>query len=372
MIRAADVPRRAEGGRGWIGWIAWGLCFLSGIVVGAGGRDAGLLPGIPGWTQGDGASFREVRGEEDFYVADGLAGHLHKPHAVRTTGWDEHPDQVLHLSTNNLGFREDADTPILKPEGTFRVLVTGDSHIDGVVPNSESFSNRLEALLNGASSRQGYEVINGGTGHYGPFNYEGFLDKFLDLRPDAFIVVVFSGNDFLDAVRTAQKRRMIEVPERPAGYMPRLAETASDHSNAVWQGLNQAYFFKATPQLQATATGVAAERLEGIARTCALQSIELFVVVLPTACDLEAGYCGEAAEKLGLGPRDVGVNRRLGERLLLRLHRQGIRTLDPLADMRHSNEKLFWRHDHHLSDRGHELLAELFFEEFGVLGAGSA
>ena len=102
------------------------------------------------------------------------------------------------MTTNNLGFREDEDTQENKPANTIRVLVTGDSHIDGVVYNSESFPNLLESRLNADYGSERFEVINGGVGYYGPQHYLGFLRKYAFLRPDMFIVVVYSGNDFQD------------------------------------------------------------------------------------------------------------------------------------------------------------------------------
>jgi hypothetical protein len=47
--------------------------------------------------------------------------------------WPEHPEGGFRMVVNNKGLRENEDTQIQKADQAFRILVTGDSHIDGVV-----------------------------------------------------------------------------------------------------------------------------------------------------------------------------------------------------------------------------------------------
>lgn len=63
--------------------------------------------------------------ETDYYVPDALASHVHKPHAKREYAWAEHEKGKVVFRTNNLGFREDEDTEVTKPQHAVRVLVTG-------------------------------------------------------------------------------------------------------------------------------------------------------------------------------------------------------------------------------------------------------
>jgi hypothetical protein len=116
--------------------------------------------------------------QSDYYMSDLVIGHIHRPNVQREVTWDEHPEGRVIMRTNNLGFREDTDTDVKKRDDTVRILVTGDSHIDGVVDNSESFPNRLEALLNSSGLGPTFEVINGGTGYYGPQHYSRFIEKY--------------------------------------------------------------------------------------------------------------------------------------------------------------------------------------------------
>ena len=43
--------------------------------------------------------------EANYYMADDLAGHLHRPHANLEFAWNEHPKGKIVFRTNNLGFR---------------------------------------------------------------------------------------------------------------------------------------------------------------------------------------------------------------------------------------------------------------------------
>jgi len=136
-----------------------------------------------------------LKDEAKYYVADAIAGHLHRPGVELEFSWYEHPRGMIVLRTNNRGFREDKDTDLKKAAKGVRILVTGDSHTDGVVYNSESFPNVLEEKLNAASSSPRFEVINGGVGYYTFQNYSGFLRRHIDLQPDYFIATVYLGNE---------------------------------------------------------------------------------------------------------------------------------------------------------------------------------
>lgn len=324
-----------------------------------------VFPQLSRLVHGRAVGFRVVHGDSDYYVPDSIAGHVHKSHAVRHLKWEEHPNGSITMAVNNLGFREDGDTVTKKDSQTYRILVTGDSHIDGVVNNSESFANRLEVLLNSGRQRPSFEVLNGGTGHYGPYNYSGFLRKFLYLKPDMFLVVLYTGNDFMDGIHTAEIGRRVRIPKRPEGYARHLQDARSQNRGAVGQALNQAYFFKTYPDLQAAAVDIAYQQLLDIARTCSSRDIELLVLTLPTKCDISGSssdaICGSASEKLGLTSEDVGVNKRMGHRLLAKLNSAGVRTLDPFDKMQESRDPLFWEADYHLNHLGHKLFAQIVF-----------
>jgi len=280
------------------------------------------------------------------------------------------------LRTNNLGFRRDDPTEIAKPPGTVRVLITGDSHTDGVVFNSESVAAQLETLLEEANPGRTFEVLNGGTGHFGPQNYLGLLERFIDLDLDHFIVVIFTGNDFLDAVAGDWARDGIAIPERPPDYMERLAAANAISSAAVSQGFNQLYFFRTFPELVDPAIEITAEACEQASALCAEHGIGFTVVLLPSLHDVEPERAGDnfsrIAGALELDPSDA-LNRQLTGKLAHRLRSQGIAVIEPLEQMSRSNDVLFWLLDHHLAVKGHaELAAAIFHARGDQLAAGDA
>jgi hypothetical protein len=303
--------------------------------------------------------------QAEYYLLDDLAGHLHRPNVERVIDWPEHADGRIVLRTNNLGFREDLPTEIEKSVGRRRILITGDSHTDGVVANPESFPNRLEGLLDDAAGADAFEVLNGGTGHYGPHNYSGILERFLSLDLDEFVVVVYAGNDLLDAVAEAWLRGQIEIPERPPGYMERLQAARAVAEAEVSQGLNQILLLATFPELEERALAITVDILDHAARRCTEHRIGLTVVVLPSARDLPTTVSSReqaAAEALALPDGALGRNRELAERLVRGLSDRGIRVVDPYETMAASVDELYWRLDLHLNVAGHALLADLFFE----------
>ena len=94
-----------------------------------------------------------------------------RPNLRGHQSFQEHQAGGFPVVTNNLGLREDADTDVAK--AGLRILVTGDSHTDGMCANSESFPNRLEALLAERRPGEVVEVLNAGRGGFSFHNYLG-------------------------------------------------------------------------------------------------------------------------------------------------------------------------------------------------------
>jgi hypothetical protein len=305
----------------------------------------------------------------DYYIYDDVIGHVHRPGAQVEVLWDEHPTGRVLMRTNNMGFREDGDTDPKKGDDTVRILVTGDSHIDGVVDNSESFPNRLEALLNESGGIPKFEVINGGTGYYGPHHYSKFIDKYQSLAPDAFIVVIYSGNDFLDAVRSESDQDSAVAAGRDLGtwkrmvYFGRLATARRISHGATSQGLNQAFFFKRFPKLKEVSLKVTKREIGKMRDRCRSTGTDLYMVLLPVHWDMEETDMGWSFKMsrlvLGLSRSDLAVAREFTDSLAMWLDRNGIDYIR-LADCAYGDpdRPLFWRSDCHLNVNGHGVLAE--------------
>jgi len=313
--------------------------------------------------------------QSHYYIYDGDIGHIHRPEARMEVAWEEHPLGRIVMQTNNLGFREDKETEEDKEDNVVRILVTGDSHIDGTVNNLESFPNRLEALLNQSGEPFRFEVLNGGTGFYGPQHYARFLSKYDYLNPDAFIVVMYTGNDFLDAVRTESLKDSSMAAGRDFGawdrlrYFGRLAAARRVYHGAVGQGLNQAFFFKHFPGMKQTSLAVTRQEIERMRERCLARGIDFYLVLLPPRWEVEdcdMGWCFKLTRLvLWLSGEDLGVNRELRDSLAIWLDRNHIDYMDFADHEDHDpGRPLFWEADCHLSVYGHSMLAEAMHRRF--------
>lgn len=301
--------------------------------------------------------------EANYYVADAIAGHLHRPYAKIEFGWNEHHRGKIVFQTNNLGFREDHDTTINKADNRTRILVTGDSHTDGVVYNAESFPNVLEDKLNTGSSSLKFEVMNGGVGYYTFQNYSGFLRRHLDLKPDYYVVTVYLGNDFMEAIQLATKRGQIPEQPRSLWYRFRLWRAAGPRLN---QAGNQIVYFDTYPEMKAKTLEIARREFKDINEMCLQHQIRLLVVLLPTKLDVEAKARQDAAVNLRLGDPQLELNQALKKSLIGDLEQEQVTYLDLSDSMKNPNYELFWNQDYHLNDKGHWLVAQALFRYFSL------
>lgn len=304
--------------------------------------------------------------ESNYYLADTIAGHIHQPNFQKEFKWPEHPKGIMIQKTNNMGFKKDTDTKIEKIANTFRVLVTGDSHIDGVVYNSESYPNQLEELVNkNASDSLRYEFINAGAGYYGPQNYFGALKRFKELKPDMFIVTIYTGNDFLDAVRIENENGRLQVPERKDDYYYDLWAVDEKYSGFTGQLMNQVKFFKKFPEFKITTISITQNYLTLIKEYCVENNIQLFIVLLPTKVDVEPkkdeARIKEVQEILKFTIEDIKINQALTQEMIKWLKANNLNYVDLHENWKENSidEELFWKADYHLNHNGHRRIAEI-------------
>ncbi len=102
---------------------------------------------------------------------------------------------VWELRTNSLGLR-DRELPALRPEGTFRVVVMGDSWTVGVnVDEKDAFPRRLEALLRERRPGKPVEVVNyGSIGASAEIGRRRLPARVLALKPD-LVIAAYAQND---------------------------------------------------------------------------------------------------------------------------------------------------------------------------------
>jgi hypothetical protein len=97
---------------------------------------------------------------------------------------------AIECNTNGDGVR-DMQHPVEAPDGVYRIVVLGDSFVEGVGAEREgSWTAQLEGLLR--AQNHPVEIFNAGVSGSDPcFGYQLLADRFLVYRPD---LVVFSLN----------------------------------------------------------------------------------------------------------------------------------------------------------------------------------
>ncbi|MBI5357138.1 SGNH/GDSL hydrolase family protein [Candidatus Collierbacteria bacterium] len=102
----------------------------------------------------------------------------------------KYPEWDVEFKVNNLGFRGQ-DLEALKPAGVFRVLVVGDSFIEGESVAEAKIAVYLTGKEMTAETGHKIETVNMGVMSYAPAIYYRIIkDKGLPLNPDLVIVNV--------------------------------------------------------------------------------------------------------------------------------------------------------------------------------------
>jgi hypothetical protein len=327
-----------------------------------------VIAGVIYWWLGN-SKFTETKlkpsfpsGESDYYQVDSLSGHFHKPNVARDFKWLEHPLGKIVMKTNNMGFRNDESTEINKLSGTERIIITGDSHTDGVIYNSESVAARLKDMLQIEYPEKKFEVLNAGNGYFGPQNYSGVYRKCLNLRPDVFIVIIYTGNDFLDGIRIESENGRLPVPARTDSYYEDLWKVDKLYTGFTGQYLNQVKFFKSYPQFTDTAMMIMKDNLEKINILCKKNNTRFLVVLLPSKIDIEAETDSirirEVMGIMNFDQQDIVNNFKMTADLATWLAEKQIPFVDLFPAFKSSDMELFWKTDYHINQSGHEEMAK--------------
>ncbi len=357
-----------------------------------------------------GSDFQEI-----YLEPDPQLGVVRRPNLDLYFRFEERPSGFIHFQTNNLGLRR--IEPTGPPSGAVqRVLVLGDSQIDGSVDNQENVCSLLEARLNAAGRR--FEVLNAATGSYSP--YQSFLwyrSRGVALSPRLVLFTVFLGNDLAELVAPGRPRlkaesggfqevpgtddfaRRMQTRNSPSAWTAakffllqnsvlfgRMASLAGGSAvqapgpmgaayrnciGCTGQSLGQIYWFKHHPGDLTASLESLRELLGRLKDLTGQNRCRLAVLVLPTRLEVEPEQDGERTQRtaaiLGLSNDDLQLDRRL-ETDTVRIARElGIATVDlgPLMAEHHreTGESLYYQTDWHLNAAGHRFLAETLYED---------
>jgi len=136
----------------------------------------------------------------DFYVEDPILGRVHRPEAEGW--WTEEGRSYVRITADG---RRDRERPTVKPPGTYRIAVLGDSYAAAFeLPPEQAFWAVMEAALVDcpALERRRPEAINFGVGGYGTASQRLVLEhRVWPYEPDLVLLAFLTGNDVGDNVR---------------------------------------------------------------------------------------------------------------------------------------------------------------------------
>jgi lysophospholipase L1-like esterase len=292
------------------------------------------------------------------FVYDPLTYFRRRAFLNRRVPWAEHPDGEFYFITNSLGLRDHEELSRERPWR--RVLVTGDSHTDGVCNNEESFPNRLEVHLREGAPGRSFESLNAGVGGYSFYNYLGAYDRYQEFGLDAVVVGVYGGNDFYEILAPSllfagEKRRTWEA------YGDQLKQAQRLDSASVSQGYMGCAFFHHNPDLIQWAESVSIKAMLQLQRQCQRDQVDLIVVYIPPAYDVPSYQFSEVRaevrEVLELTEEDLAVAGKQADGLLGSLREAGATVLDMRSLFRDAKHRLYWEKDLHISIEAHDLIA---------------
>jgi len=278
----------------------------------------------------------------------------------------EHPGGSFRVRTNSLGMRENAEPMSARPD--LRILVTGDSHTEGVCNNVESFPHVLRRELAKAHPEKSIEVLNAAKGSFSFYNYLGTLEKFLYLEPDVFVVAVYGPNDFLDVVAPYH---YFEGTPRKLGYAA-YADVVEKmlELNPEWlaqDGLSLKFFQHYPEEIRVAVQGAKAAVLD-IEELCAAHGIQLVFVYIPGMFDIDrekavrdpslVALSRTLYQALEIGPGDIEVHDRMGAELMTFLTERGLPCVDVHRVFAGRTGRFYWLEDHHMDIDAHRAIGE--------------
>ncbi len=286
---------------------------------------------------------------------DPQAYFTHEPNLNARRSFKEHPDRGWTMRTNSLGMRRDSEPSSSSPD--LRVLVVGDSHVDGICNNQENLCAIAESVLEAAHPGASVEVLNAARGGHSLWNYLGVVEKHLSLSPDVVVVTVFGGNDFTDTLLLAHAFEGTKTRGLTPESRARREEALEESRYVLGQGYGTLLFFKDRPAELEFSLDTTRRILMQIALTCSDAGAELLVMYLPSPLSLPFEETPQSAVRvgaiLGFDEEDLALSSTLAARFLSTTAELGITTSDLTLILGDCADRCFWETDLHLSVHGH-------------------
>ena len=334
------------------------------------------------------------------------------PFGRSTWFWQSFPDtaRAFEHQLNAYGFR-DTEWRMAKPADKKRLLLIGDSFVEGVMAEQEQ---NLSAWLQQSEAMQGWEVMNAGILGAGVNSYLQLTSDMVPLFQPDVVLVVFFANDFTTKPIRIPKDRL--MPEKHSRLLPRLwqwweaylqeqplrARWATERnswlpaipaSNHPWTGRGEALRQEVTEAMamaiekgelnyhRANEIRLHARQLEQkvnlasaldfLKRYTDQYHAELRVAYLPARHQVtnyyypyERALCLKCPQELDLRATPYQLNR-------LRLGKQCVELGIPFVDLspvvqasEDAGQHLYWNYDDHFRAQGYRLSAEELVKAF--------
>jgi hypothetical protein len=146
-------------------------------------------------------------GEPDVgWVASPATGAMHEDRCT-----DFSTGTTYTYARNEDGVRTDRHAAELQADSqAYLVAVTGDSQTDLCAPNAQTHAGVLEKTLKASGLRA--VVLPYGAGRYSPVqDYVVFKKTLLKYHPDAFVLNLYTGNDFYDLLRVDDRPHFVRT-----------------------------------------------------------------------------------------------------------------------------------------------------------------
>lgn len=301
---------------------------------------------------------------------------------------------------NEAGFRDYVYTKD-KPSQAFRIVGIGDSQTAscGFTPISNAYLKVLEANLNTeASSDRTFEVLNMGVPNYTPHEYLGMLSKYgIEYDPDLVVVALYVGNDI--QVMPQNKDYIVFDGKLISRSALNLSDW-SDFEIRMWKWLHERKLYRIVQRAQYAkiwgaydsspnkefnrlsvfmkedsrtpsdkdgmrqAWADVQQSLLRIQKTVQAIDARLLIVMIPEEHQINTSLREKSLQQLHAYEKDYDFeqwNRKLADFCA----EKDIALLDLISGLSKAiqHERLYFKNDIHLNERGHQLIGE-FIQEY--------
>ncbi|MEM7199150.1 MAG: hypothetical protein AAF628_02725 [Planctomycetota bacterium] len=307
---------------------------------------------------------------DDRYLIDPVIGHRPRPQSRTSFEIAAADGSVRHhceRATNDLGLVHSA--PLPSPLTGPRVLLLGDSHMEGIVSEDRHAATAVQHRLRAEPTLAAALVLNASAAYYSLYQYVLRIRVLRDrLQPAVLVVVVFTGNDLLELEDVSRPHLDDELVERAPVTEPPPETTSARlawlgmRRDQFFQGLNQACYAMQRPERVPVLLRKANRCLELLRAAAETDGAALRLVALPPY-DLVRP---DAVRRLGEAPRQVvdsGVAEQLHRGFVAAAKRQGLRCIDLLPAFRAHRGGALYGEDFHVFLAAHDMLADVLVPE---------